>query len=117
MNIRRISLAALAAALLISSSAQAQVASAFVREGETIDMDVVGSISNTAVNHVGGYAATINLQDPDTGATISTIYGNASGGAPMIMRQEGTFGDLTQTSFESFFGIADSGTASYSASS
>jgi hypothetical protein len=105
---------AVAVSLLLSNVTQAQIASAFVREADALGTGVVASISNTATNRVGGYAVTLNIDDGTS--TISTVYGDAAGGAPAIMRQEGTFGDLTQNNFESFFGISDSGQVSYSAS-
>lgn len=100
-------------AVVTSSAVQAQVASALLQEdgplpglpGETIS-----SISNTAVNHVGGYAVTVNTSGT---ATLSNVWGSATRTAGSVLRTEGTIGDFTQTSFESFFGLADDGKIHY----
>ncbi|MEM7204791.1 MAG: hypothetical protein AAF628_31330 [Planctomycetota bacterium] len=74
---------------------------------------VVNSMSNTAVNGVGGYAATINTSDG--GTTLSHVWGHATGGSGSLLRTEALIGTLQQTSFESFFGIDDTGSVAYSA--
>ena len=60
---------------------------------------------------VGGWAFTISA------GSISHVIGNAAGGAGSVLRTEGVIGPLTQNSFESFFGMSNSGQLSYSASS
>lgn len=112
-----LSLAALAA-VAAAPAAHAQVASALLTEGGPIPGAPAGQtvdfLNNTAVNHVGGYA--IGLTADDAGSSISTIWGNASGGPGDVLRVEGTFGNLQQVSFESFYGISDSGQLAYSPS-
>ena len=111
-------LALTAAGLLIASSAQAQVATALIREGDAFPDagagHVVGGLNNTAVNHADGYA--VSFSSSDGAATLSHIWGNAIGGPGALMRTEGTFGPLEQTSFESFYGMANDGSLCYSAS-
>lgn len=89
--------------------ASAQVASAQLREDEQMPGaaagQIVTSISNSAVNGIGGYAFTSNTSDG--AATLSHVWGNLAGGAGSPLRTEGTFGDFTQTSFEGFFGIGN----------
>lgn len=104
-----------AAVGLLAAPAVAQTASALLREGDLLGPagHSVSAVTNTAVNHVGGYALSVNTSD---GAiTLSHIWGNASGGPGAIIRTEGTFGSLVQTSFESFYGISDAGNVAYSA--
>lgn len=101
--------------LFAPALARGQIASALLREddellpGETID-----SLSNTAVNHVGGYACLLTTSG--TG-TLSRVWGNPTGGPGMLMRTEGTFGDFEQTSFESFYGMSDTGQLAYGTTS
>ena len=73
----------------------------------------VSSISNTAVNQVGGYAATANTTDGVT--TLSRIWGHPTGGAGSVLWTETTVGNLEQTGLESFFGLSDAGVVAYSA--
>ncbi len=93
--------------------APAQVASALVREGAQMPggeaFGVISAINNSAANHVGGYAFTINTAD-----SLSHVWGSAAGGPGAPLQTEGVIGDVTQTSFETFFGLADDGTAAYS---
>lgn len=101
------------ATLLLSAVAEAQVASALLRENdELLAGETISALSNTAVNHVGGFAC--SLSTVGTG-TISRIWGNASGGPGALMRSEATFGTLQQNSFESFYGMSDTGQLVYSA--
>lgn len=104
------------AVLALADSASAQLATALIREGDPLPAAGVGhsvsSVSNSAVNGVGGYAASINSTDGVT--TLSHVWGSALGGPGALMATEGTFGTLTQTSFESFFGIDDAGNVAYS---
>lgn len=112
-------LLALPLSSLAAGAASAQVARCLLQEGAPLPAAGAGhtvtSISNTAVNQVGGFAATINTSDGFT--TLSHVWGNASGGAGAILRTESTVGTLEQTSFESFFGISDAGNVAYSPSS
>jgi hypothetical protein len=78
--------------------------------GETAD-----SMNNPVVNHIGGYGLTVN--STGSGSTLSNVWGNASGGPGAVIITEGTYGNLTQTSFESFHGLSDAGMPAYSASS
>ena len=104
--------------LLAVGNAAAQIASGLIREGDAFPGAGAGhfvtSLSNTAVNHADGYA--INLSSSDGTTTLSHIWGNASGGPGALIRSEGTFGSLVQTSYESFYGMADDGSVAYSAS-
>jgi len=103
------------ALILAAPTAFGQIASAQIREdtelpgapGENID-----AINNSAVNHVGGFAFTVNTSG--SGTTLSHAWGNALGGPGTVIRTEGTFGDLVQTSWESFFGMSDAGMIGYS---
>ncbi len=99
--------------LFLTSSSWSQVASAFVRDGDTLGPGSVAAVSATAVNHAGGYAAIANV-DAD-GTTISTIVGTASGGPVSVLLQEAQYGDLVQNNFEGFFGFSDAGVPTYSA--
>jgi len=80
-----------------------------LREGEIVDGNAV-SLNNVAVNGIGGYSISL------TAAGLSQMWGNATGGPGSILRTEGTFGPLVQTSFETFYGFANSGSFGYSAS-
>ncbi len=111
------SLAVAAAILAAPALASAQVASALLIEDGVLPGapgQTVGSISNTAVNHAGGYAVSINGEDGVS--TFSHVWGNATGGAGTVLRTESTFGNYEQTSFESFFGLSDAGEVAYSPS-
>ncbi len=111
---------AVAVALLVVAAwavpCHSQVASSLINEGDPLPDapgQSVSGINNTAVNRVDGYAATLNSSGA---ATLSHIWGNPTGGAGMILRTETTIGSLVQTSFESFYGMDDSGALCYSAS-
>ena len=98
---------------MMPAVAGAQVASALLHEDdELLPGETISSIGNTAVNHVGGFAC--GLSTVGSGTTISRIWGNATGGPGMLMRSEGTFGFYEQTSFESFYGMSDTGQLAYS---
>ena len=109
-----------AASLLVfatlTAPANAQVASALLVEDGPLPGgpvgDTISSIGNTAVNHAGGYACGVTTTGS---ATLSHIWGNASGGAGNVIQTEGTHGVYVQTSFESFYGLADDGSVAYSA--
>jgi hypothetical protein len=103
----------LAAIVVPSAIAAGEIASALLREDDVLlPGETVSALSNTAVNHVGGYACTLNTTG--TG-TISRMWGNPTGGAGLLLRSEETIGILEQTSFESFFGMSDGGLLAYSA--
>ncbi|MCB9514488.1 MAG: hypothetical protein H6694_09290 [Candidatus Latescibacteria bacterium] len=106
----------LAILTIAAAPAAAQVASALLVEGGGLPGGPVGetvsSIGNSAVNHAGGYAFGINSTDGTE--TLSRIWGSADGGLGGLLFSEGTYGDYTQTSFESFFGIGNAGEAAYS---
>lgn len=110
---------ALLALLLAAAPAAAQVASAVIVEGGELPggpaNHIVDSINNSAENHAGGFAFTTNSTDGAT--TLSHVWGTADGtlpGAPLFT--EGHYGIYQQNSFESFFGVADDGSACYSPS-
>jgi hypothetical protein len=106
------------AGFLLAPPAEAEVARALLREGDAFPeggvSQIVGGLNNTATNHVGGYAVGFSSSGGD--GTLSHIWGHALGGAGALLRTEGTFGPLVQTSFESFYGMADDGSLCYSAS-
>ena len=103
MIIRQSILAAAAAALASSSFSQ----TVLLREDDPAPGGAPGStissLGNTAVNQTGGFACSLNVSDGTT--TVGQIWGNLGGGAGALIREEGVFGSLTQTSFESFLGI------------
>lgn len=94
--------------LLLAVPASAQTA--LLREGDpapsSASGQIITNISNTAVNQSGGYAATVTSTDGTT--TISQIWGNLAGGPGALIREETTIGALTQTSFETYFGLSSS---------
>ena len=100
---------ALLAALALPSPLVAQDAVCLLREGSAIAPGVsVTAISNTAVNQLGGFAATVTCND-----NTHRIWGNAGLGSGAVILEEATYGLLEQTSFESFFGIDDAGRPCY----
>ncbi len=106
------------ASVLVTGVAQAQVATALVREGQQLpgapDGHLVDSINTAAVNHAGGYAFTINTSGD--GSTLSRVWGDPAGGEGLVLRTETTIDVLQQNSFESFFGFSNDGYVAYSAS-
>ncbi|MCI0674949.1 MAG: hypothetical protein L0Y42_04135 [Phycisphaerales bacterium] len=105
------------ASLGMGSGALGQIASALVVENGALPGGPAGhtifSINNSGVNHAGGFSFSINSSDGV--ATLSHVWGNASGGPGTVLRTEGTFGLLVQTAYESFCGMSDSGAVGYSA--
>ena len=93
-----------------------ETASALLREDDTLPGapgENVDSLNNPVVNHVGGYAITVNTSG--SGTTLSHIWGNAGGGPGAVIITEGIYGDFQQTSFESFHGLSNAGVPAYSA--
>ena len=118
---RRLLLTTTTAAFVLaaqSGTAGTYVASSLLNENDPYPAGggdhVVGSLSNTAVNHAGGWALTLNSSGVN--GTLSHIWGDPNGVAGSNLRTEGTFGPLVQTSFESFYGMSDAGNLAYSAS-
>jgi len=109
--------AAAAAAASWTAAGSAQVASALLVEDGPLPGGPAGHtvefLNNTAVNHVGGYAVTVSSTDGMT--DLSHVWGSPIAGAGTVLRTEGTFGDLEQSSFESFYGISNAGQVAYSA--
>lgn len=105
-------------ALAAAGTAQAQTASAILREGDPVPGGPVGhivdSLSSTRTNNNGGYVLSLNSTDGVT--TLSHAWGAANGSSPTVLQTEATIGPLVQTSFESFMGLSNLGQISYSAS-
>jgi len=117
---RRSTAATIVAALFVigSTVALAQTAVPLLREDDPLPGapgETVSSINNPVVNHAGGFALTVNTTG--SGTTLSHIWGDALGGPGTVIITEGTYGNLQQTSFESFHGFSDAGDPAYSASS
>lgn len=89
--------------------AQAQVATALIKEGDALGGGLVNSINNPSVNYIGGFSVQVNTSDG-----LSHIWGNAGGGSGALLVNEGTYGNYLQTAFESFNGFSDAGQAAYS---
>ena len=102
--------------ILIGSPVYGQVASALIREGEPLPGDQLGSeitsISNSATNAVGGFSFTVT-----TDSEFSNVWGNTIAGPGTVLQAEQTIGDITITSFESFFGMSDDGSVFYGTTS
>jgi len=104
--------------LAIVTPASAQTASALLREGDELPGapgELVNFLNNPVVNHAGGYA--ISLSTTGSGTTLSHIWGNGSGGPGTVIITEGTYGDFTQTAFESFHGLSNAGLPCYGTTS
>lgn len=104
--------------VLFPLSARAEVPSAILMNGDVLPGGppghAVSALSNTAVNHAGGYSVTVNTTDG--GTTLSHAWGNASGGAGGVLFTEGTYGQYEQVSWEAFFGMSNNGAVAYSPS-
>lgn len=115
---RILSLLIVAVICLATTGVFAEDPVALIVEGSTVtglDLGfVVDSINNPAVNHSGGWA--FNFNASDGAATLSTIWGHATGGPGDVIRQEGTFPPYQQNSFESFWGFGGGGLSCYSPS-
>lgn len=101
--------------LSLCQNVHAQVASAIAREGEVLDGDtsglVVSNLFYSAMNGVDGYALRIQMSD-SSGDSQFYYWGNATGGAPSVLRTQSIIGDASQTSL-SFMGLSDSGEFGY----
>jgi hypothetical protein len=113
MKLRLFCISILAVTVLAVPAAFAEDPVALVAEGGTADGLLVESINNPAVNHSGGWAFNLNVNDG--AATLGAFWGNASGGPGGLIRTEGTFPPYEQVSYESFWGFGAGGLACYSA--
>ena len=99
------------------SRADAQVASALLREGDPLPGgppgSVVSSMGTTTVDHSGGFA--ITLIALENGEVISHVWGSTAGETPRPLATESRYGELEQTGFEDYFGLGDDGSVAYSA--
>jgi hypothetical protein len=115
-NFRLQNLVTLGAAALTAGAAHAQVASAVVREGIALPngpaTETITSITSVMTNNAGGYA--VRLDSTGSGTTLSHVWGSANGGAGAPLRTEGSFSGYTQTAFETFFGVSNTGQVAYS---
>jgi hypothetical protein len=109
-------LVTLGAAALTAGAAQAQVASAVIREGIALPngpaTETITSITSVMANNAGGYA--VRLDTTGSGTTLSHVWGAANGGPGAPLRTEGSFSGYTQTAFETFFGVSNTGQVAYS---
>ncbi len=114
-----VSLVSLLLLLALVIPARGEVAGALIMEGDVLPGAPAGhaitSISNTAVNHSGGSAVTVNTSDGTT--TLSHAWGSSAGGPGSVIRTEGTFGNFQQNSWEGFFGFSNAGVVGYSPTS
>ncbi len=103
----------------------AQIASALIREGETLPGDSSGFLISDIMQHkaqngVGGFAYNVKTFDvPGTGSTTQTIshlWGNTTGGAGTVLRSVSTFGNFEQFAFGQS-GMSDAGVLANRASS
>jgi hypothetical protein len=103
--------------VVLAGPANSQVATALLTENQQLPGaaagQIVTSLNNSAVNHVGGYAAQVGTLGP--AGTLSHIWGNPTGGAGTVIRTEGTYGSLVQGAYESFYGMSNTGQVCYSA--
>src|SRR5262245_51952531 len=98
------------AVAVISSGVHAQTVTAVLREGDTLPGGAVATtLGNVAANDVGGYAVGCSA-----GTGIAAFWGNATGGPGAVLRTEGVIGPYTQTAFEAFWGLGNSGEIAYS---
>lgn len=98
--------------LALTPTSFGQTASALLREGEPLPGDELGAmitaVNNSATNSVGGFSFTVT-----TDGSFSNVWGNPVAGSGTVLQSEQTIGDLTITSFESFFGMSDNGDVFY----
>ncbi len=111
-----IPLVAVALLVLAAQVATAQVATAVLQEGQAVPNApglTCSSLQNPATNSIGGWV--INFNGTTGSETLSTVWGSVDGvSAPAIIRQEGVFGEYTQTSYEFQLGFGDGGQVGYS---
>ena len=103
----------LACIVVVEGSLFAQVPTVIIREGEQLADDkseLVTSLFNTAQNEALGYVFVVQ-----TTGSVRHVWGDPVGGTGNVLRTEGTFGNLVQTSLETFIGFNDTGQISYSA--
>lgn len=105
-------------AVLIAPHAEAQLARGLLREGDAPTGAPAGhtvqSLTSPAATHGIGFGVGVNTSDGVT--TLSHFWGTPNAAAPLILRTEATIGNLEQVSFETFWGLSDSGSCSYSPS-
>lgn len=101
---------------LLVVPAQAQFARGLLREGDAPAGAPAGhtvtALTSPAANHGTGFAVGANTSDGVT--TLSHFWGTAGPLAPQVLRTEGTINNFEQTSFESFWGLSDTGSCAYS---
>ena len=111
-------LAAAAGVLLTMATAQGQVASALVSEGDPNvipGFGPVGSFDGPELNGIGGWAMMLTATDPN-GVSRDIVWGSLDGvAAPTVFFKEGTYGGYVQSSWEYAFGFDDAGNVGYSA--
>ncbi len=100
---------------------QAQIASALIREGDTLPGDASGFLISdinpySTQNGVGGFVYNVETFDAAGTGSIFHLWGNATGGVGTVLRTQSTLGDFEQTSFY-HVGISDSGTLAYNTES
>ena len=105
------------AAILLAPSASAQVASALIRQGDALSGAPAGHLVTTGLMEVsgntnGGFA--VGLASSDGTTTLSHIWGSADGTSPVVLRTEGSYDNIMQTSFETWFGLSNQGEVAYS---
>jgi hypothetical protein len=94
---------------LMAGLAHGQVATAVVTDEAPLPGApdyFVGSINTPDVNGADGWSFNLNTSIPG-GLTKAVAYGTLLGGAPDVIRVEGGNDIYEQTSWESFFGMAD----------
>lgn len=112
MSIRSTLLLALAAGLPALASAQGPVALLRVGDSVAPSGHTISSFSNVYANHAGGFG--VGLNSSDGVETLSQYWGSPTPGAGTILRTESIISPFTQTAFESFWGMSDTGEIAYS---
>lgn len=106
--------------LLGIGASHAQIASALIREGDTLPGDASGFLikdinTSSAQNGVGGFAYNVETFDAAGTGSIFHFWGNTTGGSGTVLRTTATFGDSEQVSFDQF-GMSDTGMLAYRSS-
>lgn len=101
----------------LPSVSNAQIASALIREGDTLPGDSSGFlISNINIyntqNGVGGYAFNVETFDAAGTGEIDHIWGNTTGGSGTVLRTQTTIGNFEQTGIYQI-GMSDAGALAY----